>query len=165
MFDQLLKILKVGGIISSDLIVLVTVFVVLCIYALYFGKEKIISLLISFYPATLLYKNIPFLDKLIILSGDVPILLNKLVIFLLVLVLMNIIIARYIYTEEYGGSKNYLRVFGYALAGTILFLVFCYTVISLNLFHDFSPFVDKLFVGEIKVFGWLVAPLIILLFL
>lgn len=166
MLAQFLRVMKIGGILSSDLIVLGTIFVLFFLYAIYFGRDRVVAFIFAFYPAVFLYQTLPFFDKLIVLHGDRLILLNKLGLFLLLFIPLNIIIARYIFSESYGGGgKHYLRIAGCALASVVLFLVFYYKILNLETLYNFSPAVDILFSGPNRLFWWTLAPLAILLFL
>ena len=161
MLDQLTRVLKIGGILSSDFIILATVFVVFFIYALYFGKNRIISFIISFYPAVFLYKIFPFGSKLIILQGDKLIALNKIIIFFIFFLPLNIIINRYI-TGSGNANFHPLRLIGFAVAGLALTLIFSYSIIDLSLFYHFSTPIEDLFSGATRIFLWNLLPLAIL---
>ena len=152
--------------ISTDFIVLAGIFFVFFFYALYFGRNRIISLIFAFYPSALLYQIFPYFDKLIILQGDKLIILNKLVIFLIFFLPLNIIFSRYIFSEsKYSGASHIFRIIGLSLCSLVLFVLFTYTVINLNIFHDFSPTIDLLFTGSTRLFLWNIAPLALLVIL
>ena len=156
---------KITSLLSSDAIFLAVLFVILFITATVLGKSKLVSLVIAFYPAIFLYKNIPFFDKLLFLKGDSMLILNKVIIFLILLALLYIIVGRYIFSPtEYSGGAM-MGNMGVVFALLILFLVFAYTVVSFDSFHNFGPSIDALFATPAKVFGWLMAPLILLAFL
>lgn len=147
---------------SGDVVILITIFAIFLVYALYFGKNRIISLLLAFYPAELLYKSFPFLDKLLFLKGDSLLLLNKVLIFLVFLVLLDIMIGRYVFHDSGYGSSHYMRMAGYALAMVIVVLLFSYSIINLDTVHNFSPSIDALFTGADRIFWWHLAPLALL---
>lgn len=140
---------------SGDTLFLCIAFVVFFAYAMFMGRGKIISLILAFYPATLLYNLFPFTAKLVVLHGDKLIALNKVCIFLIFLVLLSIIISRYIFSaSEYTGSAHLLRTAGLSICGVILLLVFSYSTVDLQIFHDFAPKIDALFTGISKLFYW-----------
>ena len=169
MFTQILTpIIKLRGLIpvSSDIIVLLGIFFVFFFYALYFGRNRIISLIFAYYPSAILFQIFPYIDKLIILHGDKLIVLNKLMIFLIFFLPLNIIINRYIFTESgYSGVSHIFRAVGLSLCCLVLFMLFYYTVINLELFHSFSPTIDTLFLGTNRLFLWNLASLALLAFL
>ena len=157
------KFTSLFSVFSSDLTFLISIFIILLVFALYFGKGRMVSFILAFYPATLLYKSFPFTEKLIFLSGDKLILLNKLAIFLAFFAVLNIIINRYIFSaSEYTGSQGLLRSGGLAVSAMVLVLLFTYTTLNLDLFHDFSPTIDTLFTAGNRVFYWNILPLAIL---
>jgi hypothetical protein len=162
MFSQ---ILKNGLPISMDLVVVVGLFIIFFSYAMYFGKSRIISAILAFYPAQFLYEHFPFLNKFLILKGDTLLTLNKVLIFLIFFVLLNIMIARYIFSESGYGSSKIFRVSGLAAAAVIVVMVFTYSVISLDSLYNFSGATDVLFFGTDKIFYWNLAPLGLLFFL
>lgn len=150
---------------SSDIVFLITIFVLFFVYSLYFGKSKIISLILAFYPAQFFYKSLPFLNSLIFLKGDNLILLNKIIIFAVILFIMNIVFGRYVFHDSGFGGNHYFKIVGYSLSGVLLVLLFSYSVVNIDQFHNFSPFLDNLFGSSGHIFWWNLAPLAILMFL
>ncbi|MBI4155810.1 MAG: hypothetical protein HY507_01085, partial [Candidatus Zambryskibacteria bacterium] len=86
MIEQFLRVVRIGGILSSDLAVLIIVFLAFFFYGMYFGRNMLVSLILSYYPSVFLFQNFPFIDKLIFLSGNKLVVLNKVVIFLIFLI-------------------------------------------------------------------------------
>ncbi|MFA7216651.1 MAG: hypothetical protein WC095_01565 [Candidatus Paceibacterota bacterium] len=157
MFSNLLN----GSFVSTDIIALLVLFIIFFSYSLYFGKNRIISLILAFYPALYLFSSFPFRDKLIFLQGDTMILINNIVLFLLFLVPLDIIIGRYISSIGYGGMK-YLKITGYSLGLVVLVLIFSYSVVSLDSLYNFGSSVDNIFSNDYRF--WLTLfPLAILL--
>ena len=157
------QLFKAGTSITTDIMFLVVLFVLVCAYSFYAGKSRIISFILAFYPAQLLYTQFPFIDKLLILKGDGLVVLNKAIIFLIFFIPLNILISRYVFAESgYGGSAHVLRIAGFSLAGVVVFLLFSYSIVSLDLLYNFSPTVDALFSTPDKVFWWHLAPLLVL---
>lgn len=157
MFSNLLN----GSIVTSDIIALLILFIVAFSYSLYFGKNRIISLILAFYPALYLFNSFPFRDKLIFLQGDTMILVNNIVLFLIFLIPLDIIIGRYVSSVGYGGMK-YLRIAGYSIGLVVLVLIFSYSVVSLDSFYNFGSGVDNIFSNDYRFWLTLV-PLAILL--
>ena len=154
-----------GTYFSSDIFILVILFIIFFAYAIYFGKNNIISLILAFYPAQLFYEHFPFINSLLVLKGDSLLILNKVLIFLLFLIPFSILIGRYIFKDSGYGSMHYVRIAGYAVAMVILVLIFSYSIISLDVFHNFSPSIDVLFTPGNHIFWWNLAPLLLLFFL
>jgi hypothetical protein len=140
---------------SSDLTFLLGVFILFFVFAAYFGRGNIVSYILAFFPASFLYNTLPFLNTLVVLKGDKLILVNKLVIFLIFLLPLTIIINRYIFSAtEFSGTMNLLKSLGFASAAFIVFMIFCYTTINIDLFHNFSPQIDILFETTARIFYW-----------
>lgn len=138
-------------------------FLIFFAYVMYFGRGMLVSFLIAFYPATILYKSFPFLDKLTVLSGDKLILLNKIGIFLLFLIPLTIIIDRYILSlSDYMAPTVILRNIGLALSAVVLIVLFSYSTLNYDLLHDFSPKIDSLFTSNHSTFYWSLAPIALL---
>jgi hypothetical protein len=162
---MLSQFLKTGSATTNDIIVLVTLFVLFATYALYFGKGRIISFILAFYPAVFLYEEFPYMAKFMLLHGTQLIVLNKIIIFLIFLISLGIMINRFIFSESgYGGSLHLARVAGFALIGVVLTLVFTYSVVSLDVFYTFSPMVSNLFVPA-NIFWWTLGPLLLMFLL
>jgi hypothetical protein len=154
------------GIFSGD-----TLFLVICLllflgYAMFMGRGRIVSLLLSFYPATILFNSFPFASRFLVLHGGVPEVLNKVGVFLLFLIPISIVINRFVVSfSEHSGAAHFIRLLGFAVAGVALVLVFSYSTVSLNAIHDFSPAIDGLFATPSLIFYWNLGILAVLAFL
>lgn len=157
-----------GGVtqyLSSDIVILILLFIFFFVYALYLGKGAIISLILAFYPAQFFFEHFPFMTQTMFLKGDSLLLLNKVMVFLLFLIPLTILFGRYVFHDSGYGSMHYARMAGYALLCVALVLVFSYSIISLDSFHNFSATIDALFAGTDRIFYWNIAPIAILFFL
>ncbi len=150
--------------ISGDLGFLLAFFIVIMGFSWYTGRGFIVSLIISFYPAIMMYKTFPFLDKLLFLNDSPGLLVtNKIAIFLLFLVPITIVINRFIFTaSDYGGGENLLRLAGLSLTFLLLIVLFSYNAVNYDPLHDFSPQIDNLFSIEERQFYWFLAPIALL---
>lgn len=152
--------------ISGDIIFFIVLFFILLGYGLYFGRGMVVSFILGFYPAVLLYLIFPFGEKLIFASGGKLELLNDLAIFLLFLVPIVIVIDRYSYSSsEYYGTFGIFRTLGFVLSAMILVVSFSYFVTNYDLLHDFSPRIDNIFAIKGAVFYTALLPLLLLAFL
>lgn len=151
-----------GSYFSSDIFILFIIFVIFFAYALYFGKNQIISLILAFYPSQLFYEHFPFMNSLLVLKGDNLLLLNKVLIFLVFLILLDILIGRFVFQDSGYGSMHYARLAGYAVAMVVVTMIFSYSIVNLDAIHNFSPSIDAIFTGTDKLFWWQLAPLAIL---
>ena len=164
MLEQVLRTLKIGGIISSDIIVLAVVFFAILVYTMYFGKNRTISAILSYYPAVILFTNFPFTKQLMISKGGIATTLNSLVIFLIIFIPLNIIINRYIIAESGQGTTHIIRTAGLAFTALILVIMFSYTIVDLSEFYNFSHVIDSLFATPNTIFIANLIPLALLAF-
>ena len=151
---------KFTSVLSGDIVFIFVVFIIAFICAMYFGKNRIVSIILAFYPTTLLYNNFPFLNKFLLFNGDKGLVINKILLFLVLFLLVNIAINKYV--ALYDVSSSTFRNGGLALAILLLIILFSYSVVNFDLFHDFSNSIDTLFTGPDRVFWWSLAPLLIL---
>ncbi len=162
MLTSLSHFFKTTGSFSSDLILLAVLFFLFFAVGMYFGKSRLVSLILAFYPARFLYENFPLMSHFLVLHGPQLVVINKILIFLFFFVLVDIMISRYIFSESIGSSSHFVQVGALALSATVLLLVFSYSIISLDIFYNFSVSIDKLFVVT-NLFWWTLAPLLLLL--
>ena len=169
MVDQFSKVINIANSFSSDVLVLVVAFIIFFAFSVYFGRNRTVSLVFAYYPAVLLYKSFPYLDKLIFAHGDQLVTLNKIIVFLVFFVPLYIIISRFIFIESLHLSRpnfmhniHLVRNLGLSMVCLSIFVLFSYTVISLNAFHHFSPLIDNLFSTPIRSFYLNLVPLILL---
>ncbi len=161
-----LPIPDLAGSLGGDTVFLAVAFVLFMGLSYYLGRGLIISTIFAFYPATLLFKSFPFLDKLVLLSGEKLIVLNKVAIFLVFLIPITIVVSKYIFSLSDGGTgSNFLKLAGMSAGLVILVVVFSYNVVSFDTFHNFGSQIDSLFAGSGREFYWFLAPLALLAFL
>ncbi len=154
---------SVSGSIYGDATFLLIIFLIILGTAYYFGRGFIVSIIISFYPATILFKLFPFMDKVIFADGVNLLLLNKLGLFLLFLIPITIIVNRFMFTAgEYNGGENILRLAGLSIAFIIIIVLFSYNTLSYDVFHNYSSQIDAIFGAPGREFYWILAPLALL---
>ncbi len=149
--------------ITNDISFLFGLFVLFFIYALYGSKARILSYIFAFYPAVMLYNSFPFTEKLLFVTSEQWLVWNKFLIFLLFFVPISIIISRFVFRESYE-SKHYIRALLYALACVSLVLLFWYSVLSFDVWYDFSSHIDAWFATPVREYLWYIAPLLLLMF-
>lgn len=153
---------KILALLSSDVVFLGVLLVIFFAFTMYFGRGRIISLILSFYPATLLYKSFPFMDKLA-MDGDMAVTYGKIGIFLIFLIPINIVIGKYVFSESfYTGGEHIFRNIGLSLTLVILIILFSYNTVNFDALHNFSPAIDAIFSGADRTFWWNIAPIILL---
>ncbi len=142
------------GMFSSDALYLISIFIILYACSMYFGRGRIVSMIVSFFPAMLLFNSFPFIDKLIFFEAGGLLALNKLAIFLIFFIPISIIVSRFIFSSSEYSDYPILKNGVLAFSALIVVLVFSYSVVSLDALHNFSPQIDALFSGEGKTFYW-----------
>ena len=151
---------------SSDAVFLIVIFAIFFVLGLYLGKGRLISFILSFYPATLLYNTLPFVSKVLVLKGEKLLVLNKLAVFLVFFLPIIIFVDRYIFSESYNvGFSGKLRVAGLAVAVTLLIVIFSYSTINYDAFHNFSDQIDVIFTTPARLFYANLVPVALLAFL
>lgn len=147
---------------SLDVLIITGTFLVLVFFAFQFGKDKIISIIISLYITLLIYLNFPYTD-LVILEGKE--LISNIGIFLVFLFLIYMIVKRMILADFPGDLMHkWFEVIVLGAVATTLMLAFVYHVLPVFAVHDFSPDVDRFFATSELFFWWLVAPFIAMFF-
>lgn len=131
----------------------------------YFGRGMIVSLILSFYVSSLVYLLFPFTSKLIFLKGDLLILINNLIIFLVILIPVTIIINRYMSSGDYMNYLGFFKITLFSIASLVLLVSLSYIIINYDLLHDFSPQVDALYALNGVSFFIFLLPIIVLVFL
>ena len=163
MFAQIGRVFFFIKYFSGDVVFLITIFVILFAFGLYFGKGSLVSLILSFYPANLLFNTFPFISKTLIFHDDKLLLLNKIVIFFIFLIPIAIIVDRYISPKSSSrGIPDTFKIAGLALALTILVVIFSYSTVNYDLLQNFSPKIDLLFSTPARLFYWNLVPIILL---
>jgi predicted permease len=153
---------------SLDTIILITIFVVLLVYGLRYGKYRMISLLLSFYIVIPIISFFPYLNTLSFLGERESVnaaLYSQIGVFLLIVIFLNVILSRFI-CEEFP-SRGIRRLFEAGLLSASsggLLLAISYHIIPITTLHDFAAPIDTLFASTQMFFWWLVIPLIALLF-
>ena len=151
---------------SADAIFLIIVFAVFFAFGLYFGKGRLISLILSSYIAAPLYKFFPFFDKFLVVTGDNLLVINKIVLLLMFLVPLWIIIDRYIFSETITtGLANSLKTAVLALMVVLIVVTFSYSLINYDVYHNFSDKFDQIFSSTQILFYIELVPLISIAFL
>ncbi len=153
----------VSGSLTGDATFLGIIFLLILGLSYYFGRGFIVSLIVSFYPATILFKLFPFMEKVLFLSGEKLLLLNKMGLFLVFLIPITIIVNRFMFTAgDYSTGENMLRLAGLSLAFLLIIVLFSYSTVNYDLFHNYSSQIDGLFSGSGREFYWVLAPIALL---
>ncbi len=147
-----------------DYIILAGLVFVFSFLTFYFGKDKAISSILSLYIGILFYEKTPVLQK-IILEGKSPIFhsLNQWVVYLAVSIVIYLLISKHIHSFDTETSIFRSIIFGISLS--ILILSVSYFIIPSENIYNFGSIIDHLFIKNIGFYPYLLAPLVILLFI
>lgn len=151
---------------SSDTFVVLALIAILSGYGLFAGKHRLVSFIVSLYPAAFIFRLIPFFkDILGQTSATGQDVLVKLVIFALILVPIHLVMASFISTEfSLSRIKKFIEAGVLGLAGTAVLIAFSYQVVNISKLYNFSAGIDALFISG-NFFWWLLASFVALFFL
>ncbi len=151
------------GWLGSDIVFIASLFFIFLVFAMYFGRGRICSLILAYYPSVILFNSFPFTNKLTSLgSGEGMVALNQAAVFLIFFIPLNFIIHRSLFCDTGSEGKSFGKSVGLAFGALVLFVVFAYNVVNLDAFHNFSGTLDKLFSVDDYLFWWELAPLAIM---
>ncbi len=149
----------------QESIFMLVVFGVMLGYTIVRGRQSITNLILGLYLALLISIEFPFYDQVLRAAGQSSESIVQLIVFIIFTVFSTYIFTR-ILPREYSEGK--FEAFGYkillALAASILVMIFSYHVLPVTEFVTPGPIVNTLFASEQHFFWWLIAPLIVLLF-
>jgi len=147
---------------SIDFFILLAIFLFFILYAFYFGKERIITFILSLYVAAFLFPIFPYIESVLIFTDSpLQVVLSKVSIFVAFALVANIIIGRFTFSEFsrntfYGWFETFLLSF----SATALLLVFSYHILPITEVYDFNPYLDIIFEPAKYLFWWLALPFI-----
>jgi hypothetical protein len=146
---------------SVDVICIVGIIVLCVAIGLAKGKNVILQILLSLYPATLVVIFFPYTDKLWFTSFFVNVLeIMPLAIFLISVVLFFLLFRTIVHARYQPHSFwRFLEVviFSFLLVG--LFFAILYRVVHIEDFYNFSTILDTIFKSSQSFFIWIIAPL------
>jgi len=150
---------------SSDAVVIVSFAMVFAAYGIFFGKGKLLALILSFYPASFLFNAIPYFKKIL---NSAPISISEasiqVIIFLALFIPINFVFNQFVHGEfSFSRIRKVVEAGILGLAATSLVVVFSYHVINLQKIYNFSAGIDSLFLGG-YIFWWLLAPFVVIFF-
>ncbi len=141
-----------------DLIIILIVAVLLCAYGSMKGKDKIISLIASLYPAAMVYSVFPYTENLIFFKQTaLQISISHFVIFLVFLVLIHLALNKVFSAHSFyrGGFAGVILI---SLATTGLLIAMAYHLSGFRNLLFLSPNLIPLFSGQLAYFIWLIIP-------
>jgi len=143
---------------SSDIVVLVALSAIFASIGLFFGKKRLVAIILAFYPAGLIFSVFPFFKNA---TGFLSETLVFLVFFLLSFYLFGFILS----TEfSYLRIRRLFEATILGITATALTISFSYHVVVVTSLYNFSTSIDRLFLGQMY-FWWLLIPLGVLFIL
>ncbi len=126
------------------------------------GKDMLLVLLFSLYPSLLIVRYFPFYDEITIGNNNTTsVTIEKLMFFLLSVIVVAIIMRAYINTGYQGNSFwRFVEVFVLSVMCVGLFISGLYHVVHVERLYNFSFVFDILFVSPGVFFIWLISPLL-----
>ncbi len=148
---------------SSDAVVILLLVAGLSAYAFILGKGRAISLLISFYPAALLFKYLPFLKQYTVANPATSALaIEQAVIFLILVGITHIVLNSLISIESsYSKVRKILDSLILGVTTASIVIVCSYSVVTIKNFYNFSNSIDSLFASGL-IFYWMFAPFVVI---
>lgn len=149
------------SVVSADMLGAFGVIALFVALGLAKGKDMLLILLFSLYPALLITSYFPFYDVLAIGGGDISGVLERLVVFLLSTVMVVMIMRGYINTGYQGSSFwRAVEVFVLSIMSVGFFISVLYHVVHIEKLYNFSFVFDILFTPSGVFFVWLILPLL-----
>ncbi len=150
--------------VSSDTLIILVLLVIILGIGFKFGRNQLVSLILAIYVAAFLYVNIFFASNFVFVEKSSSMLFwNKLGIFLLFLIPVNLLINKSLGGYESRGNR-FVKIGLLAIALLGLTLAIFYHVVPITSVHNFSSGIDKLFASSTAYTLWLLIPLIVLFF-
>lgn len=145
------------GFLSLDIIVLIVITIIFFILSLKMNKKPLITSIVAFYPATLIYTNFPYFE----LASTWAQIGAYAVLFIAIYIIArrNISVRRH-YTQR----KEIFGSLLLSVVATILLLVLYYLVLPpLQSLYKFTYTFETFFTETIPFGMWLILPIIVLL--
>ena len=149
-----------------DILFIAFLFFFLLGFGFQYGKNRIYTLIFSFYFAAFISRQFPYTDYLLGSNvgdaGLAAIIVGLIFIFFIIIyvVFNRITSAAYPPTS----ARRWVEIALLSAVTTTLILALSYHVLPVQTIHDFSDPIDFLFASKESFFWWLVAPLIVILF-
>ena len=127
------------------------------------GVTRIVSSILALYIAAFAYTNASFAKAFLIAGdSDAGLFVNRLVVFLLFYIPIQILLYRNVAADPSYGARGVLKKLCLGLVCLGLVLAFLYHVIPLEPVYDLPASVDRFFASDGAFTLWLIAPLAIL---
>jgi len=152
---------------STDVFILAICFAVFLVFGLYFGKGKLISLLLAFYPAAFLFSIFPYLS-LMVPAKTAPLqqVVIESVVFGVFFLAIYYFLQRLIWLDfSFSTVAKFVEAGILSLSGVILVILYMKVVVPFGGVYSFSGWIAPLFATKNLIFWWFFAPLVALFFI
>ncbi|HEY4502401.1 MAG TPA: hypothetical protein VJH21_01030 [Candidatus Paceibacterota bacterium] len=146
--------------IASIVVIVTTVF--LFIFAIQFGKDRIIAFILALYIGLLTFLNFPYTEKFLLFKESESGTLISHGIIYLVFVLLSYVITERLVWAEYPprSSGRFVEAFILAISGAVFLLSFAYNILPIASSYSFVTPIELLFAPSQFFFWWLILPLV-----
>jgi hypothetical protein len=153
-------IISYAASVSIDIFGVVGVVALLVSVGLSRGKEVLVTVLLSLYPAALVTLFFPWYTLLRSSTNGGPT-LTKLMVFSVCVVVGYLILHTYVRRSyRASGAWGFVEVLVLALGSTGLALAVLYHIVGIENYYNFSSVIDVVMSSSYALFLWLVAPLL-----
>ncbi len=146
----------------TDVLIIVGIFLVGTLFTFFMGKSRGVSIILALFGSIPLFQSFPFTQQLTVATGDFARSINVIGIFLVFTIGLYFLLNRYVVGDFIEGNFFKSVIFGIAFTAIILALV--HFILPFDPIYDFKQNVDQWFGGNFGMFWWILAPLMILLF-
>lgn len=152
---------------SSNVMLVIILFAIFFLFALYFGKDKIVSLIISFYPAAFLVSNFPYFSTFIAPKATAfQIVVIKSAIFAVFFAASFYFIQKHLMLHfPYSKVSRMIQAAILSILAVALSHVFMRTVVPFTGVYKFTGSIAYIISTKEFIFWWLLAPIVSLLVL
>ena len=125
--------------------------------------QRLASIIVSTYIAIVLYSNLFFIERLVVLDTGTGIFWNNLAILLALVVAVQFIIGRIISLSFVRGAMGPLRILLFSIAFLGLIISIFYHVIPIDAVYTLPTQMDTFFASDLTFSIWLLVPILVLL--
>ena len=141
---------------SVDIIIVLVIAIAFFFLSFVRGEYILVRFLLSFYPTTLIFTNLPFVT----LNGSI----TKVVVYAVILIIFFILLSKNMTAgRSYKNSKRTFDAVILSLASVTTLLTIYYHIIPLSSVYSFTLPVERLFTVNVPYGVWLIIPIVALI--
>jgi hypothetical protein len=148
-----------------DIIIILIIFGLFLAYGLWRGKNSLVSLVLCFYPALVLFSEFPYASNLIFWKQNAfEVSVSYLILFVIAFIFIRFSFHKVLTSHAYS-TGGVLAIAIISAASTGFLLALQYHLPGLHNLHTYSSQLSNLLISPLFYFLWLIAPaLAVLLF-